>query len=168
MVALIAALTFGSGCAAEEEITEAANEVEAGLLQDQLDAVVEGGARGAILFVDDPNSDPIELSAGVAGAQAEASMEEVTSSLEEEEGLVAHGEETCGEWDGHDGSARWLLQLARLMESGRRVVLLVDSAGSRRRTAGGSSGNRGPRGIGSMPLIQDVQSMIDIKKEGSR
>ena len=104
LIALIAALTFGSGCAAEEEITEAANEVEAGLLQDQLDAVVDGGARGAILFVDDPNSDPIELSAGVSSAQAEASMEEATSSLEEDEGLVVHGEESCGEWDGDDGS----------------------------------------------------------------
>jgi len=128
MIVLIAALTFGSGCAAEEEITDAANEVEAGLLQDQLDAVVEGGARGAILFVDDPNSDPIELSAGVAGAQAEASMEEATSSLEEDEGLVVHGEETCGEWEGNDGSARGYFSLARLMDSGRRVVLLVDSA----------------------------------------
>ena len=129
MVALIAALTFGSGCAAEEEITEAANEMEAGLLQDQLDAVVAGGARGAILFVDDPNSDPIELSAGVSSAQAEASMEEATSMLEEDEGLVVHGEETCGEWDGNDGSARGHFSVARLMESGRRVVLLVDSAG---------------------------------------
>ena len=129
MIALITALAFGFGCAAEEEITEAANEVEAGLLQDQLDAVVEGGARGAILFVDDPNSDPIELSAGVFSAQAEASMEEATSSLEEDEGLLVQGEETCGEWDGHDASVHGYISLARLMESGRRVVLLVDSAG---------------------------------------
>jgi hypothetical protein len=128
IIALIAALTFGSGCAAEEEITDAANKKEAGLLQDQLDAVVEGGARGAILFVDDPNSDPIELSAGHSGVQAEASMEEVTSTLEETEGLVSHGEETCGDWDGHDGSVHGYLSLARLMESGRRVGLLVDSA----------------------------------------
>ena len=129
MIALIAALSIGSGCAAEEEITDAANKVEAGLLQDQLDAVVAGGARGAILFVDDPNSDPIELSAGISGVQAEASMEDVTSMLEEEEGLVEHGEETCGEWDGHDGSAPGYFSVARLMESGRRVVLLVDSDG---------------------------------------
>ncbi len=129
LIALIAALTFGFGCAAEEEITQAANEVEAGLLQDQLDAVVAGGARGAILFVDDPNSDPIELSAGVSSARAEASMEEATSSLEADEGLVDHGEERCGEWDGNDASAPDYFSLARLMDSGRRVVLLVDSAG---------------------------------------
>ena len=91
--------------------------------------MVDGGARGAILFVDDPNSDPIELSAGSSDVQSEASMEEVTSMLEEEEGLVAHGEESCGEWDGHDGSAPGYFSVARLMESGRRVVLLVDSAG---------------------------------------
>ena len=106
LIAMTAALTFGSGCAAEDEITDAANEVEAGLLQDQLDAVVDGGARGAILFVDDPNSDPIELSAGVSSVQAEASYG--GSDVDVGRRMRAsshHGEESCGEWDGDDGSA---------------------------------------------------------------
>lgn len=104
LLALVAVLAIGTGCAVEDDITDAANDVEAGLLEDQLDAVVDEGARGALLLVDDPNSDPIELSAGITGIQAEASMEEVTATLDEEDGLISHGEESCGEWAGHDGS----------------------------------------------------------------
>ena len=48
-LALIAGAALIPGCAAEDEVTDAAHEVEASLLQDQLDAVVEGGAPGAIL-----------------------------------------------------------------------------------------------------------------------
>ena len=126
LIALAAVLAFGFGCAAEDEITDAANKAEAGPLQDKLDAVVDGGARGALLLVDDPNSDPIELSAGTTGVQAEVSMEEATSMLEEDESLVAQGEDACGEWDGYDGSVRSYLVQARLTETGRRVVLVVD------------------------------------------
>ena len=128
MVTWAATLTLGSGCAAEDEITDAANEVEAGLLQDQLDAVVDEGARGVLLFVDDPNSDPIELSAGVSSVQAEASYEELTPVAEGGD-LGTHGEESCGEWNGDNGSAPGSLSLVRQMESGRQVVLLVSSAG---------------------------------------
>jgi len=75
VLAVAGTLAAASGCATEENLEDAANDVEAGLLQDQLDAVVEGGAPGAVLFVKDPNSDPIELSAGLSDAKAKTAMD---------------------------------------------------------------------------------------------
>ena len=74
-LALIAGAALVPGCAAEDEVTDAAHEVEASLLQDQLDAVVEGGAPGAILFVQDQGADPILLSAGVSDIEKNTAMD---------------------------------------------------------------------------------------------
>ena len=64
----------------------------------------------------------------------DASLEEMTTTVQEQEGLnrglgLAHGEASCGEWYGHDGSVPGYLSAARHTESGRQIVLLVNSAG---------------------------------------
>ena len=60
------------------------------------------------------------------------SMEAMTSYVEEtpsiERGLgVAHGENECGTWTGHDGSVPGYDALARYLDSGRQVVVLTNS-----------------------------------------
>jgi D-alanyl-D-alanine carboxypeptidase len=60
------------------------------------------------------------------------SMEEMTSYVAEtpdvERGLgVAHGENECGTWTGHDGSVPGYDAIARNLDSGRQVVVLTNS-----------------------------------------
>jgi D-alanyl-D-alanine carboxypeptidase len=60
------------------------------------------------------------------------SMEEMTTLVEEAPGLerglgIAHGETGCGTWDGHDGSVPGYDAVARHLDSGRQLVLLMNS-----------------------------------------
>jgi D-alanyl-D-alanine carboxypeptidase len=64
--ALVALALLSGGCAAEEEIQAAANREEASQLRPELQALVDAGVPGAVLFVEDPNADPIAIAAGVA------------------------------------------------------------------------------------------------------
>jgi D-alanyl-D-alanine carboxypeptidase len=63
---------------------------------------------------------------------SEDSMNEMTTLVEEEPGLerglgIAHGDTSCGTWDGHDGSVPGYDAVARNLDSGRQVVLLMNS-----------------------------------------
>ncbi len=63
---------------------------------------------------------------------SEDSMEEMTTLVEERPGLerglgIAHGDTSCGSWDGHDGSVPGYDAIARHLDSGRQVVLLMNS-----------------------------------------
>ena len=75
LVAVIAiASLLGAGCAAEDEIQQEANKEEASLLQPELDALVRAGVPGAVLVVDDPEADPIEVVSGVTNIESEQQM----------------------------------------------------------------------------------------------
>jgi D-alanyl-D-alanine carboxypeptidase len=60
------------------------------------------------------------------------SMEEMTTFVEEAPGIerglgVAHGDNECGTWTGHDGSVPGYDAVARNLDSGRQVVVLTNS-----------------------------------------
>jgi D-alanyl-D-alanine carboxypeptidase len=65
---------------------------------------------------------------------SEESLEAMKDTVPEEprveRGLsLAHGEESCGGWYGHDGSVPGYLSTVRNMSSGRQVVVLLNSVG---------------------------------------
>jgi D-alanyl-D-alanine carboxypeptidase len=70
LTAVTAVGLFAAGCAAEEEIQAEANKEERSLLQPELDALTAAGVPGAILVVDDPQSDPITVVSGVADTES--------------------------------------------------------------------------------------------------
>ena len=73
LLATLAVATVGllaAGCAAEDEIQTEANKEEKSLLQPELDALTAAGVPGAVLVVDDPQSDPITVVSGVADTES--------------------------------------------------------------------------------------------------
>jgi D-alanyl-D-alanine carboxypeptidase len=65
---------------------------------------------------------------------SQESLEAMKTVVEEEPDLerglgLAHGSESCGDWYGHDGAVPGYLSAVRMMDSGRQVVLLVNSVG---------------------------------------
>lgn len=70
LAAVTAVGLFAAGCSAEEEIQAEANKEERSLLQPELDALTAAGVPGAVLVVDDPQSDPITVVSGVADTES--------------------------------------------------------------------------------------------------
>jgi D-alanyl-D-alanine carboxypeptidase len=73
--AILVIAVGGAGCSAEDTVQDAANDVESDLLQDQVDAVTEAGVPGAVLWVKDPNADPILISSGVADIKSKTPID---------------------------------------------------------------------------------------------
>jgi D-alanyl-D-alanine carboxypeptidase len=63
---------------------------------------------------------------------SDESLEAMREVVEEEPGVqrglgFAHGEESCGDWYGHDGAVPGYNTTVRMMESGRQMVLMVNA-----------------------------------------
>ncbi len=72
--AAFVAIATATGCSADDPVADAAHDVEADLDQEELDALVDAGVPGAVLYIKDPGAEPIQLAAGVSNIETNAEL----------------------------------------------------------------------------------------------